>query len=192
MRVLRLHGCMIVKVEDLYEYARATVLASGQFPPLELTAAQRRTFGGRIVSRVQEFVGRAGRGMLANQEAFAGDPVQPEALLERQRRAQAWRCLADGFLLLHRWAHDWYLLEQGTAAAEAKSVVDRLRADEESRGRRSAQGDGKLTMRRMALAAAIELLEPRRRKARADGARAARSKGARPGSGKRRGSQVPR
>jgi hypothetical protein len=159
---------MKLDIKELYGYIRTTILDTGRFPPpLELSKARRRAMGGQIFVYAHDFVGRVGRGMRAHPHLFAGYPVSGEELLERQARARAWRVVADGFLVLHEWANDWFLKEQSEVIADARAVLQQIEAEE----RLLHGGDGQAKWRRIALTAAFLVMEKRRQKAQANGRR---------------------
>lgn len=159
---------MKLDIDELYGYIRRTILDTGSFPPpLALSKARRRAMGGQIFVHAHDFVGRVGRAMRAHPHLFAGSPVSGEELLERQARARMWRVVSDGFLVLHEWAHDWYLQEQSGVIADARGVLRQVEAEERLR----SGGDGQAKWRRIALTAAFLVMEKRRQKAQADGKR---------------------
>jgi hypothetical protein len=115
--------------DEVYQLFSAVMALGERLPGAALSPARQHALSGHLFSEAPLLVSQVARARAGRAELFEDAPLDPAALLERQRRALAWECLQGGLLSLARRAGSLFIQDQAAAVCDAMTLVEQVRAD---------------------------------------------------------------
>ncbi len=120
---------MTSQADLIFSFAKSLWPGTDSIESLDLSPKERQKLGGHLFLRCQSYVNEVGRALKEHKDLYPDILVDGAALLEAQRRADAWKFLRNQLQGLLQLAQDNYVYEQSTTLQVALAVFEQVETE---------------------------------------------------------------